>query len=166
MDDTTHADAVAASDKAADKATDARAAADTASDKADDAAAAADAKPGSKPLAKAAEVADAAADKAGDKADAADVKAAAASDRVAEMVAAAEPALTLWRLSAKNRDEPPFHFTGVAHTFYVAALTEAEARKHVALGTEPHGAPWLDHKRTDCAPFVPREAGVVGVVGG
>jgi hypothetical protein len=161
MPDATHEEAVAAADKAADKATDARAAADTATEKADDAAAKADAKPNSQAAADKADAAGAAADKASDKADAADVKAADAAKAVAEHVAAAEPELTLFILRPVDRNEPPFHFANVPLTYIVAAHDEKEARSHTAIAAEPHSAAWLDETLSSCEPLKPDMPGVV-----
>lgn len=69
--------------------------------------------------------------------------------------------MKLWRLAAKDKDEPPFHFTGVARMYVVAAPTEEEARYLAALCSEPHGPVWMDDDMTDCVALAPKEPGVI-----
>lgn len=72
-----------------------------------------------------------------------------------------KPALKLWRLTAKDNNEPPFHFTGVASMYVVAATTEEEARYLAAMCSEPHGPVWMADDITDCDVLAPKEPGVI-----
>ena len=71
------------------------------------------------------------------------------------------PALTLYRLTPKDRQEPPFHFAGVAQLFIVAALSERQARMFAADGDALGAGAWLNDAKTDCVEFAPTEAGIV-----
>jgi hypothetical protein len=78
--------------------------------------------------------------------------------------------LKLWRLSARDKNEPPFHYGDprIAHDYMVVAHSAKEARHfaHGHLGnrvsfTEGKDV-WLDEDKTDCVPFEMTTAGVVG----
>lgn len=52
------------------------------------------------------------------------------------------PTLSLWRLTAVNPQEPPFHFSNVPSAMVVAAQDMEHARR-IAVN-EPGGAVWID----------------------
>jgi len=58
--------------------------------------------------------------------------------------------LKVWRLTARNRQEPPFHFAHVAHEFIVKAAHEKAARDIAASAAGQHSAVWHDAAQTDC----------------
>lgn len=77
------------------------------------------------------------------------------------------PALKIWELTAKDRNEPPFHYTDAPHTVMVIAADEQSARQHAAASDPtmaPAGfmvragervavdarSPWLDEDLTTC----------------
>jgi hypothetical protein len=57
---------------------------------------------------------------------------AAADRREADDSAARRAGNKIWELAAKDRNEPPFHYTDAKHTVMVVAADERSARQHAA----------------------------------
>lgn len=72
--------------------------------------------------------------------------------------------VNLWLLTAKDVQEPPFHYANVFLSFIVAAKTCEEARKLAALDAVNYYSPsevWLDDAMTDCGALAPAEPGII-----
>jgi len=72
-----------------------------------------------------------------------------------------EPPLTVYHLTPKDLQEPPFHFANVVRRFIVAARSMLHARHIAAADAGIHSAVWLDEAKTDCVVLEPAEAGLV-----
>lgn len=89
------------------------------------------------------------------------IEAAAERKDAAAAVKAEHDRVKIYMLTPRDPAEPPFHFTGTASHYVVAARSVAEARKIAGGAAGDQAAAWRDHKLSKCTELKPDKPGLI-----